>query len=387
MLVDAACPVCQTQKRALFFELLAVPIYCNLLWPTRAQAQTCPRGDIQLAFCDCCGLISNVAFDADQLGYSQAYENSLHYSPRFQAYADALAQRLVTQYALYDKAIVEVGCGKGDFLMSLCQLGNNRGTGFDNSYVPRPEHAVLQNRVSFVQDFYSARYADCPADFVCCRQVLEHVLDPAELLLPVRQAAGESTVFFEVPNALHTFQNLAIWDIIYEHCTYFTPSSLRYAFWRNGYHVQAVTEEFGGQFLGLVAQPTSDAIAAMPPALSELPALLANFKATFEQTIQTWQQEIAALREAGKRAVIWGAGSKGVTFLNLLNLQDEIDYAVDINPRKQGKYVAGTGQQIVPPDQMADYRPDVVIVMNPLYQAEIAQTLADMGLKPDLWCV
>ena len=45
---------------------------------------------------------------------------------------------------------------------------------------------------------------------------------------------------------------------------------------------------------------------------------------------------------------MWGAGARGVTLLNMLN-DSRIEYAVDINPRKQGKYVPGTGQQIVEP--------------------------------------
>jgi len=60
---------------------------------------------------------------------------------------------------------------------------------------------------------------------------------------------------------------------------------------------------------------------------------------------------------------------------------------VDINPRKQGMYVAGTGQKIVPPEFLRDYQPDVVIVMNPIYEGEIRQMVADWGLTPELMCV
>lgn len=68
-------------------------------------------------------------------------------------------------------------------------------------------------------------------------------------------------------------------------------------------------------------------------------------------------------------------------FLNSLDTTGVIDYAVDINPRKQGMFVSGTGQRIVPPEFLVSYRPEVVILMNPVYQEEIGQSLDEMGLQ------
>ena len=57
---------------------------------------------------------------------------------------------------------------------------------------------------------------------------------------------------------------------------------------------------------------------------------------------------------------------------------------VDINPRKEGMYVAGTGQPIVPPEFLRDYQADVVIVMNPIYIGEIQRVTHSLGLTPQL---
>jgi C-methyltransferase C-terminal domain len=57
---------------------------------------------------------------------------------------------------------------------------------------------------------------------------------------------------------------------------------------------------------------------------------------------------------------------------------------VDINPRKQGHYVAGTGQTIVGPKRLHAFRPDVVLVMNPLYRREILQALQGLGVRSDV---
>jgi hypothetical protein len=85
--------------------------------------------------------------------------------------------------------------------------------------------------------------------------------------------------------------------------------------------------------------------------------------------------------------VIWGSGSKGITFLNMLETADGIEYAVDINPRKQGMYITGSGQRIVPPAFLAEYQPDAVIVMNPLYIDEIKANVEEMGVEADFLTV
>ncbi|NEQ65744.1 MAG: class I SAM-dependent methyltransferase [Symploca sp. SIO2D2] len=392
-LSDQTCPVCQSPDLEQFFAMLEMPVYCNLLWPEQQAARNCPKGDIILAFCPSCGFITNVAFDPAKLGYSQDYENSLHYSPRFQEYAQSLATGLVENHHLYDKDIIEIGCGKGDFLISLCELGNNRGVGFDPSYVPRSEHSSMENQVQFVQDFYSEDYQDYQADLIACRHTLEHIPNPADLLDSLRQSIGNrlsTKVFFEVPNALDTFRNLAVWDIIYEHCCYFAPTSLIKAFTSCGFKVSNVREEFGGQFLCLEAVPTDTGVPPIHEGQDEVEILgrdIAAFTTKFNAKVENWQHKLAQITQAGKKVVVWGAGSKGVTFLNILKLQDLVEYAVDLNPRKQGMYIAGTGQKIVPPELMRDYQPDVVIVVNPLYEQEIRQLLAGWNLHPEFICV
>jgi hypothetical protein len=82
--------------------------------------------------------------------------------------------------------------------------------------------------------------------------------------------------------------------------------------------------------------------------------------------------------------VLWGSGSKGVAFLTTLGVGESIDYAVDINPHRQGSYMPTTGQRIVAPAFLAEYRPDVVIIMNPVYRDEIARDLERMALRPEV---
>ena len=68
----------------------------------------------------------------------------------------------------------------------------------------------------------------------------------------------------------------------------------------------------------------------------------------------------------------------------MLGDRDVVTRVVDINPHKQGKHLAGTGQRIVAPAALADDPPDLVVVMNPIYRDEIAADLARQGLTPEL---
>jgi SAM-dependent methyltransferase len=459
-LLDRACSVCGSPHLEPFFTMSDVPIFCNVLHSEQQEARDCPKGDIKLAFCPSCGFITNVAFDPDKLHYSQDYENSLHYSPRFREYIDALARQLIERYDLYGKNIIEIGCGKGDFLVSLCELGNNKGVGFDPSYIPRAEHRHLGERVKFIQDFYSEDYRDDQADLICCRHTLEHVANPADLLIPLRKAIGDrlnTVVFFEVPNAIDTFQREAVWDILYEHCTYFVPSSLKQVFSDCGFKITNLSEAFAGQFLCLEAIPVreevvladcpegsgradrnflleesllsstkerqllpvgvttqttvletstlvtstrnrqdwTDSVTYVLPEtklnnVEEVASLqrdIQDFTNKFQFKIALWERKLIQIAQNKQRAIVWGAGAKGVTFLNLLKVRGAIEYIVDMNYRKHWKYVAGTGQQIVPPEFLQAYRPDVVIVMNPIYEEEIRQLVADLGLTCEIFSV
>jgi SAM-dependent methyltransferase len=369
-------------------EIPRVPVHCNLLWPTREEALAAPTAAIRLAFCGACGHTFNRVFDPQLMVYSQRYENSLHFSPRFQEHARSLAAHLIDRYDLHDKDIIEIGCGKGEFLTLLCALGQNRGLGFDPSYIPDEARSGPAPGIKVIPHFYSDRYADHGADLICCRHVLEHLHDPRGFLRMLRRVIGrrKTVVVFEVPNGRCTLRDLAIWDIIYEHYSYFSSASLASVFRASGFGVSDRREWFDGQFLCIEAVPGEGALESDAHAgaeLEELGAEAATFGENYGRKLADWRRIVDGIVQRGHRAVVWGAGSKGVSFLNALDLRSGIEYVVDLNPRKQGMYVAGTGQKIVPPSVLRHYRPAIVIVMNRIYQTEIRGLAASLGLQPE----
>jgi len=384
-----SCPVCTRPDIVDLIEIEQVPVFCNILSPSREEALQVPKGDIRLAFCNTCGHVFNAAFDPMLMEYSQAYENSLHFSPRFQSYAELLAKEIIERHELRRKDIIDIGCGQGDFLKLLCKMGDNRGVGFDRSYAPEQDDHPMPEQVSFVQDFYSVDYADYPVDFICCRHVLEHIETPREFLGNIsRIIAKRSNVgmFFEVPNVLYTLRDMGIWDIIYEHCSYFNANSMTYLFDACGFDIAHLAETYQGQFLCIEAVANVENIIANNTNIENpdhLSSLADAFADNYRAKVKEWRHNLEQMVAAGRRVVVWGGGSKGVTFLNILQTQNKIGYVVDINPRKEGMFVAGTGQQIVRPEFLRSYQPEVVIVMNPVYTEEIKQMVAGLGLTPE----
>ncbi|MHC4501144.1 MAG: class I SAM-dependent methyltransferase, partial [Planctomycetota bacterium] len=181
------CPVCNSDNTSMFFFLDDMPINVCIQWPSRSQAVGCPKGGIRLAFCGGCGFVWNTAFDAGRVDYSGSYENSLFFSALYQEYTDNLIDRLIDRYNLRNKDVIDIGCGKGEFLVLLCQRGDNHGVGFDTSYQGNGDD---YDSVKIIRDFYSDKYSRYKADLVCSRYVFEHIERPKAFLKMIRKAIG-----------------------------------------------------------------------------------------------------------------------------------------------------------------------------------------------------
>jgi len=389
---QTACPSCASSELRVFHRARGVPVNSCLSLETREEALGFPRGDIALSFCESCGFIFNAAFDPSLLEYSERYDPTQAFSGTFNRWHLKLAENLVEQYGLQGKRIIEIGCGKGEFLTMLCELGGNFGIGFDPAVDPERTRPPKAGEAKFVQDFYSEQYADHRGDFVCCKMTLEHIAPTASFVNTVRRAVGDdpdTVVFFQVPDVLRILEERAFWDIYYEHCNYFSAGSLARLFRQTGFSVEAVGRDYDDQYLMIDCRPTDGSESSEPLAeeddLGQLDALVREFSGQLPKALDGWRAKVRAFRDENKRVVIWGAGSKGVAFLTTLGFgEGDVELAVDINPHRRGQFMATTGQEIVGPDQLVERRPDVVIIMNPIYREEIEADLKKLGLTPEV---
>jgi SAM-dependent methyltransferase len=376
----------------VFHRAKDVPVNSCLSLQTRKEALGFPRGDISLAFCQNCGFIFNSAFDESLLEYSERYDPTQAFSETFNRWHRKLAEDLVKRHGLRRKRIIEIGCGKGEFLTLLCELGANSGVGFDPAVDPKRTRAPEAGEVKFVQDFYSEKHADHKSDFVCCKMTLEHIANTMDFVGTVRRAVGDdpaTVVLFQVPDVLRILEERAFWDIYYEHCNYFSAGSLARLFRRQGFAVDALRRDYDDQYLMIDCHPSNGhtATALLPEEqdMNQLEKLVGEFSDQLPNALDSWRSKVGRYGEDGKRVVIWGAGSKGVAFLTTLGLgEDAVEYAVDINPHRHGQFMATTGQEIIGPKRLTQQKPDVVIVMNPIYKQEIEADLQKLGLNPEV---
>ncbi|MHC5033581.1 MAG: class I SAM-dependent methyltransferase [Planctomycetota bacterium] len=384
------CPSCFCEDTRRFYEARGVPVHGVLLMQSREEALACPRGDVVLVLCESCGFVFNCAFDASAHDFGRSYEPTQWFSPRFKAFAKSLAGNLVDKYDLRGKHILEIGCGKGEFLALLCRLGDNRGTGIDPTCDPERIAPDAAGRIDFIQDFYSEKYAHLAADFICCRHTLEHIAQTGEFMRMLRRSVDDGdgpVVFFEVPDVTRILHEGAFWDVYHEHCSYFAAGSLRGLFETSGFEVLEVRQVYDGQYLIIAGRPVSPVVQASEGSKGEVAALEAavgQFERQSAAQVQHWSERIAQSAADGKRTVIWGSGSKAVSFLSVLSLGEEVECVVDVNPHKHGKFMPGTGHQIVSPQCLPERKPDCVVVMNPIYKQEIQADLDRMGLAPEV---
>jgi hypothetical protein len=305
------------------------------------------------------------------------------FSGRFRQYAQELSDHLIATYKLQHKYIVEVGGGQGEFLKMICERGNNVGLNIDPNC--RPADDISRN-VRFVREFFRVKDAHKPPpDFVICRHLLEHLANPREFIKMVRKMVDQNAiVYFEVPNANFILRKSVCWEIIHQHCSYFTSTSLSKLFSECGFELCDISERFGGQFLALEARVRSQAIQPRQNGWTdrqETTKFCNAMGTAFNSSVKEWSHYLEEQRKKRRRLIAWGAGAKAVTFLNVVDPDGTaVSHVVDVNPRKVSRFIPGSAQEIISPNAVRDLRPEIAVITNPIYREEIGAALSDLGL-------
>ena len=374
------CPVCDVPSATPFLVRSPVSVHQNLLVDSPEAARALNRGRLSMHACQACGFVFNAAFDGSLLTYGAEYENTQSFSPAFDAHVEGLADHLVRERGVRGARVVEVGCGKGAFLRAIVRRDpRNEGIGFDPSYVGPDED--VDGRVRFERRFYDERCLDLDADAVVCRHVIEHIPKPVDLLRLVRRTVHDARarVFFETPCVDWILSRAVIWDFFYEHCSYFTASSLTTAFHRAGFAVDEIRHVFGGQYLWIEAHPAAERHDT-PADDGRIAALAARFAQVEAARAAAIRRQIEALAKGGAVAM-WGAAAKGVTLAGLVDPDATLlACVVDLNPHKQGRYLPGTGHPIVGPMDLAARNVRTAVMTNPNYMDESERLLREAGI-------
>ena len=383
---ECICPICKSTESVDVFEVRRLPVHVGIFGTTRDEARSLPTGDIILSYCPRCEFVHNRVFDSDSIAYRPGYEVALHHSPTFRNFMEGVAARLMDRFSLHDKRVLEIGCGCAYFLRMLADLGDNDCIGYDPTVATEGIEHVGHGTVELVRDYFGAHH-EADADFICCLSVFEHIASPVEFLTTLRSQIGERApgIYFEVFNAFQAISQQESWSIHYEQVNYFSQHSLAYAFEQSGFRILESNTCYEGEQYVFV-----DAVPALQTQASDhrddrpevqIPIEITAFADHHRRRMELWSNRFDEYRANGHRVVVWGSGGKGISFLNTLPSHDVIRYVVEINPDKHGKFIPGSAQEIVPPEFLAEYQPDVIIITNALYEPEMRQQARELGVE------
>jgi hypothetical protein len=228
-----------------------------------------------------------------------------------------------------------------------------------------------------------------PADLVVANNVYAHIPDVLGFTRGLRAlVADDGWVSIEVHHALALITHAQYDTIYHEHFQYYTVASATNALATAGLTVVDVEliETHGGS-IRLWARPDA---AAGPPSARVAEALAIEADAGLhdvagyvglQQRVERQRQQLLGFlldcRAAGKRVVGYGAPGKGNTLLNYCGIRsDLIEYLVDRNPYKHGKFTPGARIPVHPVEVLDKDRPDVIVVLPWNLEAEITAQLA-----------
>ena len=169
-----------------------------------------------------------------------------------------------------------------------------------------------------------------------------------------------------------------------------TLRELARLFCNAGFNIDDLYLDYSGQSINITAFPNNEKnsdFLSTKEDIAQLKTAIEKFAKTCFHSIDYWLNTISRSFADDRKVVLWGSGSKGVAFLTTLKVTEAIEYVVDINPYKHDKYMPVTGQQIVSPEFLRQYYPDLVIAMNPVYADEIQRDLDRLNVKADLVAV
>jgi len=302
-------------------------------------------------------------------------------SPSFIKHFDAYAERLVERFGLSSGDLaVDIGSNDGILLKPLAARGV-RVQGVEPA--ARIAQLARDNGIETISDFFTAQVAEQiaasagQARVITANNVFAHIADLEEVVSGIKRLLTSDGVFVFEAQYLKDLLEKNLFDIVYhEHLFYYHVAPLKRFFAERGMGLFDVERlpVHGGSIRVFVQLAGGPHVAG-----AELGALIAAESAAglnsnrpyeeFFQRVEHNKQEtrrmLAELKAAGKRIVGYGAPAKATTLLHFYGIGKEtLDYIVDDDKKfKQGRFMPGSHIPIVPPERLAEDRPDYCLIL------------------------
>lgn len=315
---------------------------------------------IDLVVCQCssCGLtqLSN-----NYVPYYREVIRSVAFSDEMKKFRRKQFGSFVQKYSLKGKKIIEIGCGGGEYLSIMQQLGIEcYGLEYSKELVKQSVKNDLRVSKGFIQNS-SRKLRHGPFDAFFMLNFIEHLPNPNSVLRGIYDNLTDGAVgLVEVPNFDMILKKNLFSEFIHDHLLYFTRETLNTALRLNGFEMIGCRKIWHEYTISAIVKKKR-----MPD--------ITNF---YKHQIKLKNEIESYIRHFKYRKVaIWGAGHQALTIISLMNLADRIRYVVDSAVFKQGRYTPATHIPIVSPDALAKDPVEAVIIMGASYSDEIGRII------------
>lgn len=383
----ARCVSCGTTGLQPVLDLGAMPRSDGLLREEdlgRAESLV----PLRLGFCPVCSLAQlletrppDEMFGADYVYLSSVSEDLLAHS---QVHAEAL---IANRGLGPENLVVEIASNDGYMLKNFVAAGV-RALGVDPA--PEPARIAREKGIETVNDFFGKALAERliaergeQADLIIANNVLAHVEDQNDLVAGMATLLSpEGAVVVEFPYVRDLIDHVEFDTIYHEHRCYFSLASAQTLFARHGLHLNDVTKLpiHGGSLRVMFGRgdTRSEAVTAMLAEEERIGLDKITYYADFAERVRAFRADarrmIGDLKASGARVAAYGAAAKGTIMLNYLGIGPEvIEFVIDRNQVKQGRYVPGVRIPIVSPDKLEVDAPDVLVLLPWNFREEIVR--------------
>lgn len=384
------CRFCGTALALTMVDLGKSPLCESFLSADRLEAME-PFYPLHVRVCTQCWLAQLPSFvPPDEIFHEYAYFSA--YSDSWVEHARKYVDMIATRLSLGSESlVVELASNDGYLLQHFLPKGVPV-LGIDPA--ANVAQAAEERGVPTLVEFFGAALAEQlveergTANLVLGNNVLAQVPDLNDFVAGVATLlAADGTCTFEFPHLARLLENLQYDTVYHEHFGYFSLTTIKAVFAAHGLDVVDV-EELASHGGSLRVYGCHSSEGRLPtPQVAELvererseglldPDRYRRFASDVEESKRALLELLIGLRREGKRVVGYGAPGKGNTLLNYCGIRtDLLEYTVDRNPYKHGRFTPGTQIPIYPPDRIAETRPDAIVILPWNLAREIAEQL------------
>ncbi len=316
--------------------------------------------DLDLYECTMCGLLQ---ISARPVPYYREVIRAVAFSPEMRKFRLEQLATWIDHHALRGKHILEIGCGKGEYLELLGTAGAC-ATGLE--YAISSVADCRRRGLNVLRGFLARPGQRLPApafDGFICLNFMEHWPKPVDTLRAIGNNITPNAIgLIEVPNYDMIVREGLFSEFILDHLCYFTRETFRFALQKAGFSVLKMESVWHDYVLSAVVQkrPTTD-FSSLTHRRNNITRELHEFIARFPP----------------RSVAVWGAGHQALAVLAIAGLNEKIRYVVDSAPFKQGKFTPATHLPIVAPGHLIEEPAAAIIVMAAAYSDEVARLIRE----------